>query len=97
VKLGAEEDSSFIQWVDTSVLGTVLDYNVDGNLEYVGKGKPGARTDEAAWQIRRFYYDGNENLIEVRMPDTAGAPGVSHAGLVHIYDDRASLNYPTIR
>jgi hypothetical protein len=97
VKLGNSQEADFIQWADAAALITVLDYDASGNLEYLGRGKPGAQAYQAAWQVQRFYYDGEENLIEVRIPSLPADPGVSDAGLVHIYDDRETLTYPTLR
>ncbi len=61
------------------------------NVEYIGTGVPGAKTSDALWQIQRFYYDGNENVTEIRIPEKSGVP---NGGFVHVWNDRASLVYP---
>lgn len=102
VSLGSGQLSDFIQWIQGAFLNVLFDYDGVGRLEYIGKGKFGAKTSDAAWQITRLYYNGagkNADVIDMRIPVIAGGgdPDLSDAGFVHIYDDRASLTYPDPR
>ena len=65
--------------------GTTID-RADGQPTYQGRAAPGTGTDEAKWQIIKFFYDADDFPIK-----TVYANG--NAGFVHVYDDRASLTY----
>ena len=58
----------------------------DGQPTYRGRAAPGYGTDEAKWQIVKFFYDGDGNMIKKIYAD-------GNAGFVHVYDDRASYTY----
>lgn len=42
-----------------------LAYDSDGNLIYKGESSPGAGEMDAKWQIQKFEYDANGNLIAI--------------------------------
>lgn len=42
-----------------------FDYDVDGNLVYLGKAIPGSSQGEPVWQISKFIYDVDNNLISI--------------------------------
>jgi hypothetical protein len=86
--------SDFIQWIQGYKGPVVFDVDGNGNVEYIGTGLPGAHISDAAWQIQRFYYDVNENVESIRIPEKDGAVD---AGFVHIYANRAALTYPDPR
>lgn len=63
-----------------------LAYDASNNLEYLGIAKAGEATSSAAWQIKKFFYDGNNNLITVQLAD-------GDTRFDNIWDNRASLSY----
>ena len=58
----------------------------DGQPTYEGKAAPSYGTDEAKWQIKKFFYDGSDNLVKWVYAN-------GNAGFVHVYDDRAGYTY----
>ena len=58
----------------------------DGQPTYEGRAAPGYGTDAAKWQIMKFFYSGDDELVKIVYAD--GNPG-----FVHIYDDRADYTY----
>lgn len=63
-----------------------MDYVGGTNLIYLGRATPGTATSAAAWQIRKFTYDINNN------PTVIAWAGGSTA-FSSIYDNRAGLTY----
>lgn len=63
-----------------------LEYDVNGNLIYLGKASAGSLTSEAVWSIKKFTYDVN-NALEL----TEWAEGDSSS--VYIWDDRLTYTY----
>lgn len=63
-----------------------FDYDVSGNLIYVGVAHPGELTTEAVWQIRKFAYDGSGNLLSVLYANASKK-------FDQIWDNRAALTY----
>jgi len=41
---------------------TLIDYDANGNVEYIGKAEPGTATDEKGWFIKKIIYDANGNV-----------------------------------
>ena len=62
-----------------------MDYNGGDFPIYIGTAPSGSATDDEAWQIRKFTYDGNDNVTAIQYADT----GASN----QVWDDRASLIY----
>jgi YD repeat-containing protein len=63
-----------------------LDYDVSGNVIYVGRAAPGSAVGNAVWQIRKLTYDATGNLLSVLWA------GGSRA-FVNTWTNRASLGY----
>lgn len=64
----------------------VTTIRADGQPTYLSRAAPGYGTDEAKWQIMKYFYDGNDFCIK-----TIYANG--DAGFVHIQDNYATLTY----
>jgi|LGVD01.1.fsa_nt_gb hypothetical protein len=46
-----------------------ISYDVDQNMEYFGKARPGTLDDENEWTISKVIYDVNINIIEILFAD----------------------------
>jgi YD repeat-containing protein len=44
---------------------TVMAYDDDGNIEYIGKSAAGTAQTTAAWQIQKITYDDNGNITSI--------------------------------
>lgn len=44
---------------------TVLSYDVNQNVEYIGKGAAGSAAADEVWQITNLTYDVNQNVTAV--------------------------------
>ena len=66
-------------------LVTTLDY-IGGNLTYQGSATAGSAKSAAEWQIKKFFYDGSSNLIDVQYAD-----GETFHNKV--WNDRTTLSY----
>ncbi len=62
----------------------VLDYDISGNLIYIGVAKPGVLKSSADWQIKKLVYDGSNNLTDVLFAD-------GNTEFDNIWDDRTSI------
>lgn len=58
----------------------------DGQPTYEGRAAPGYGTDEAKWQIMKYFYSADNEVVKIVHAD--GNPG-----FVHIYNDRAEFTY----
>lgn len=64
----------------------LLDYTGGTTITYLGVATPATATSSAAWQIRKFTYDGLGNVNTIKY-----SAGVSD--FTSIWDNRASLSY----
>ena len=66
----------------------ILDYasRTDGQPVYIGKAHPDALTSESKWQIKKFTFNGSDQVTNIDFAD-----GI--ANYVHIWDNRTSLDY----
>lgn len=66
----------------------ILDYNgtTVGTPLYIGWAPVGAATSAASWKIRKFTYDGNNQLLTIQYAN-------GDIGFHAIWDNRASLTY----
>jgi len=64
---------------------TQVDYSGGQYPIYIGVAASGSETSAAAWQIRKFAYDGNNNVTSIKYAATGAAD--------QIWDNRASLTY----
>lgn len=64
----------------------VIAYDSYGKIIYLGHAVPGSLTENPAWRIQKFYYDGSGNLTGIKY---AGG----HDTFVNIWDNRESLTY----
>jgi len=62
------------------------EFDADKLLLFLGEAAPGTATSFAAWRIRKFFYDANKRLIEIKWAEGTGE-------FVHKYDDRAGFTY----
>lgn len=67
------------------------DYQGGQNLIYSGFSRPGKATSEAAWQISKHAYDGNNNLISTTWPQNSG--GHASSEYQFVWDDRSTYTY----
>jgi hypothetical protein len=44
----------------------VFDYDIKGNLIYLGESNTGTSQEAPTWRIRNIIYDGNNNVIDIR-------------------------------
>lgn len=63
-----------------------FDYDVDGNLKYMGVAEPGTLTSQAKWRISRLTYNGSAKLTDILWSD-------GNNNEDNVWDNRASLNY----
>ena len=69
-----------------ATLTTRYAYNVDGNLEYIGKAESGTTTNEAGWFIQKIGYDANDNFASIL--NANGQPDFDK-----VWDNRESYTY----
>lgn len=62
-----------------------LDYDINDNPIYIGKGKRNSASSDASWQIKKLTWSGG-NLVSITLAD-------GNAEFDNIWDDRASLSY----
>jgi hypothetical protein len=70
----------------TVVFTQAMDYDGNSNLIYFGMAPLGSSKASAVWQIRKFTYDGSNNLTDVQY---AGGDDT----FVNAWTSRASLSY----
>lgn len=63
-----------------------LDYNMSGDILYVGEADAGSLKSAASWAIKKIIYDGNAQIVDI-----VWANGSTDK--INIWDDRASLTY----
>ena len=61
-------------------------YNVDGNLEYLGRARPGAAESAAEWQISKTAYDASGRVTSVKFAAGTNA-------YTKVWNDRATYSY----
>jgi len=83
-KMGVNADGSIN--TATAKYTSRFAYNSDGDLEYYGIAVAGSATSEAVWQIRKYFYDSDGNLISVVFAD-------GDTKYNNIWDNRTSLSY----
>lgn len=66
-------------------------YDANNNLIYVGFAKVGASELAPVWQIQKFAYDGNNNLINGKWP--VNTAGVASSDYEFVWDAGAGGNY----
>ena len=64
----------------------LMDYDVSGNMIYVGIAHPREATTDAVWQIRKLGYDGSGNLTSILYAN-------GYKRFDQIWDNRAALSY----
>ena len=65
---------------------TALDYDGSGNLIYQGKAPAGSTKASALWSVKKFIYDGSNNLTDTQFAD-------GNDKFDNIWNDRVSLSY----
>lgn len=62
-----------------------LDYDGSNNMIYVGKATLGSSKSAAVWSIRKFTYDGNNNLTDIQW--------ANDGAFNNIWNNRVSISY----
>jgi YD repeat-containing protein len=65
---------------------TLLDYDAQGNVIYVGYASPGSLSSQPVWRIKKMNYDAAGNLISVKYAD-------GDLNFDNVWDDRENLTY----
>jgi len=65
---------------------TALDYDINGNLIYLGKANKSASKAGASWSIMRLTYDASSQLTDIQWTDGNGL-------LDNVWNDRVTLTY----
>ena len=63
-----------------------FEYDVNENVLYRGEAKAGSQTSDPVWQIQKFEYDANGNVVAVLFAEGS-------AEYNKVWDDRATYNY----
>ena len=63
-----------------------FDYDISGNLVYLGRALPGSSQGESVWQISKFIYDIDNNLISILWAN-------GNTSFLNIWNNRASYTY----
>lgn len=65
------------------------------NLIYKGFARAGADTSHAVWQIAKLAYDGSNNLLSIKWPQSLIGYSIGNASTDYefIWDNRAALTY----
>ena len=71
---------------NTAAYMTLLDYDGDNNLLYVGEASAGSTSANAVWRIKNFLYDGSSNLTNIVWASGTNA-------FDKIWDNRTSYSY----
>jgi hypothetical protein len=50
-----------------TVPDTKFDVDANGNIIYEGLYKTGTATSKAEWVIARYFYDGNNNIVDMKI------------------------------
>ncbi len=69
-----------------SVLSMAFEYDANNNLIFMGRAEAGTAKSDSHWQIKKFFYDVNNNLLDVKWVDGNG-------NFSFIWDDRAGFEY----
>jgi hypothetical protein len=77
--------ASFLQETTVAQLSCAYAYDASGNVEYVGRARPGTAKSDPLWQIQKFTY-GADGVTDVQW-----AGGL--AAFSHIWNNRAALSY----
>lgn len=62
------------------------DYDINGNLIYLGRASIASATSSALWQLRKLTYDVNGNLVSITWAD-------GDQNYNNVWDNRASYSY----
>ena len=71
---------------ETSATGVQMDFDANGNMTYFGVASPGTQTTDSNWQISKYSYDANGNLLNVLWANgksTFENIWTAHAGLTY--------------
>lgn len=68
----------------------LFDYLGGTNFIYMGQARPGNLTSDPAWLIRKFAYDGNNNILSIQIANGFDDDIKSFNA---IWDNRATLSY----
>jgi len=63
-----------------------IDYDGSGLIIYQGDANAGSATSASVWRIRKFLYDGSNNLTDVLFAD-------GDTLFDNVWDNRTSLSY----
>jgi hypothetical protein len=63
-----------------------VDYLTGNYPIYIGRARPGAATSAAEWQIKKFTYDGNNNVLRWKFADNVNDYN-------KVWDNRAGYSY----
>ena len=63
-----------------------IDYDGNGNPEYIGKAQPGTLSANSLWQIKKLTYDANQNVTSIGFAEGGNT-------YTHIWNDRATYTY----
>ncbi|HLG28719.1 MAG TPA: hypothetical protein VI387_00795 [Candidatus Brocadiales bacterium] len=65
---------------------TAIDYDANNNPLYIGKAEKGSAKSAAVWQLKKFIWDANNNLTDIRWPDGSDS-------YEYIWDNRNSYSF----
>jgi hypothetical protein len=68
----------------------IMDYQGGTNLIYLGQARPGNLTSDPVWLIRKFTYDGNNNITNIQI---ANGFDFDIKSFNAIWDNRVALPY----
>jgi hypothetical protein len=60
------------------------------NLIYRGYARPGTATSVSTWQIAKLAYDGANNVLSIKWPQSGG---IASSEYIFKWDDRAGYTY----
>lgn len=72
--------------INTDLVTMLLEYDAVNNPLYIGQALAGTLISDAGWRIKKFTYDSNNNLINIRWAD-------GNILFDNIWNDRTTLTY----
>lgn len=69
-----------------STLSMAFEYDGGNNLIFMGRAEAGTAKSDSHWQIKKFTYDVNNNLLDVQWVDGDG-------NFSFVWDDRVGFEY----